>query len=84
MLGVGLSVIPRRPFPGTPPRTLDRQQMLIALGRGGRRRGIQYRILTGRDDHPGARGMLLNSGVDRRVVEDAVPDEASNGEIDLR
>ena len=64
---------------GTSPVALHRQQMPIALGRRGHCRGAHHRILAGRDDHPGARGMLLNSGVDRSLLEDAIPDEASNG-----
>lgn len=52
---VTLRVITRHPLPAKPTLALDRQQMLIALGRCGCRRGAQHRIFAGRDNHPGSR-----------------------------
>ena len=62
---------------------LDRQQMLIALRRGSRRRGTHHLIFTGRDDYTSARGMVLDSSIDRRLVEDAVPNEPIDPVCDL-
>src|SRR5919199_3970456 len=54
ILGVGLSIIARCPFPAKPPLTLDRQHMLIALGRGGCSRGGLAPIFLGGGDNPTA------------------------------
>src|SRR4029450_10757783 len=51
ILGVSLSVVTRRPLPSKPPLALDRQHLLIALGRCSFCHGAQHRILAGRNDY---------------------------------
>lgn len=61
LLGVGLSVIARRPFPGTPPRTRDRHQMLIALGWSRRHLAAHHRLLPGRGKPRAAGGRPITA-----------------------
>jgi len=58
--------------------------MRITLGRGASRRGTQHRIRARWNDDPGSRGMVLDGTVNRSLVKDAIPDEASEDTIDLR
>lgn len=73
---MALGVVTRCPSPVQHTPTRDHRHVLIALRRGGRRRGAQRRIVPGWDDHPGIGRGILNGDVDRRLHVDAIGNEA--------
>ena len=83
MLRVTLRIVIRRAFPGKPTRPLDGQQMVITLRRGDRDLAAQHRILAGRDEHAGSRGVAQDRSVHGRLVVHAIPDEAIDFPVDL-
>src|ERR1043166_3936937 len=58
--------------------------MLITLRRGSRYRGAQHRIPAGRDNDPGSWCMVLDGGIDRGLIKDAIPEEVIDDAVDLR
>jgi hypothetical protein len=83
MLGVRLRVVTRRPLPRTSTLALDRQHLLIALGRCGFLPWSSPPHPCGVEGCPSSRGMLRNGSVDGLLVVHAIPNEPIDAVIDM-